>query len=157
MSRRFEHDHLKRLKRIWIEDPVYLITCVTKDRRPLLANPQVHEIFVEVWTKALSLYGWSVGHYVIMPDHVHFFGAASRPTASTLSFFCGKWKEWTSKYCQQRLDIPHSLWQAEFHDWLIRSESDLHDKHEYVSLNPVRKGLVPQADHWPYQGCLHTQ
>ncbi len=156
MSKRFEHDHLHRLRRVWVDHPVYLITCATDHRRRVLAQPAVHDILVEVWKLAPQLYGWCVGSYVLMPDHVHFFCAVTHQRAVSLSRFCGKWKEWTSKHFRNRLGIDHALWQAGFHDWLIRSEQDFRDKLDYVTLNPVRQGLVAQAEDWPYRGRLHS-
>jgi len=35
-----------------------------------LATPEIHQLFVDVWTEAT---GWLVNWYMIMPDHMHFF------------------------------------------------------------------------------------
>jgi REP element-mobilizing transposase RayT len=51
---------------------VFLTVC-TSHRRPLLANEAAHEVLRTVWTKAAADYGWYVGRYVLMPDHVHLF------------------------------------------------------------------------------------
>ena len=95
------HQHLKRLDRVWVEDPVIFITTCTHNRQPLLANERIASILVEEWTGALQRHGWMVGPYVIMPDHVHFFCAPARDEREikmkTLSSFMQQWKQWTSK------------------------------------------------------------
>jgi len=87
-----EHSHLKRMDRIWIENPIYFITTCTEDRENILANPQVAGILVEEWKSAKDRHDWGVGRYVIMPDHVHFFCAPGNE-AKDLSRFMKLWKE----------------------------------------------------------------
>ena len=41
-------------------------TVCTKDRKPWLANQDVHNLLREVWADASA---WLVGRYVVMPDH----------------------------------------------------------------------------------------
>jgi hypothetical protein len=45
---------------------------------------------------------------------------------------------------------PH--WQEGFFDHVLRSSESDAQKWEYVHLNPVRAGLVADAEEWPYQG-----
>jgi hypothetical protein len=48
------------------------------------------------------------------------------------------------------VEPPH--WQQGFFDHLIRQSESYRAKWEYVSQNPMRAGLVPTADEWPWQG-----
>jgi REP element-mobilizing transposase RayT len=146
--------HLRRLERVWIEDPIYFITTCTQGRRHALAVEAVHSILLEVWTNAESLYGWYVGRYVVMPDHVHFFCAGPREQ-TPLSMFIGKWKEWTAKYVRRRLGLPPVLWQPEFFDHVLRSGESYEEKWEYTRQNPRRAGLVTRVEDWPFQGEIH--
>jgi REP-associated tyrosine transposase len=157
--------HLQRLGRLWVNDPIYFVATCTNSRHRLLAVEPVHAIIREVWANAEKLYGWYVGRYVVMPDHVHFFcspglrpGLQGRPELqkeTSLSLFIGKWKEWTAKYAHRRLKLPSSLWQAEFFDHVLRSGESYEEKWEYVRQNPVRAGLASKAEDWPYQGEIH--
>ena len=116
-----------------------------------MAKPQCAPILIEAWRMAPALYGWVVGHYVIMPDHVHFF-AAPEPRAKPLSAFVGDWKKWTARKIAavERIDPP--VWQKEFFDHLLRSKTSYSQKWDYVRNNPVRAGLVTSAESWPYAG-----
>jgi len=100
------------------------------------------------------LYGWLVGRYVIMPDHVHFFCMPQRDNCG-LSIFVGRWKEWTAKYARRRLAVEMPLWQPEFFDHVLRSSESYEEKWDYVRQNPVRADLVLARDEWPYQGELN--
>jgi putative transposase len=149
------HRHLARLERVWIERPIFFITTCTADRRGELANARLHEICREVWHNSQELYGWLVGRYVLMPDHVHFF-CAPRGDDRRLELFVGKWKEWTAKYAHARWRVTMPLWQEEFFDHALRSEESYDEKWRYVRENPVRAQLVGAADDWPYQGELNA-
>src|SRR4051794_34497053 len=54
---------------------VFLTVC-TKDRRPWLAHPDVHDAFRHVCSNAQA---WLVGRYVVMPDHLHLFATPGTP------------------------------------------------------------------------------
>lgn len=45
---------------------------------------------------------------------------------------------------------PH--WQPGFFDHLIRRSESYSEKWEYVRQNPVRAGIVTNADDWSFQG-----
>jgi putative transposase len=157
----YEHKHLKRLNRVWIEDPIIFITTCTHKRKPLLAESWVAKILIEEWSDAKDRHGWAVGRYVIMPDHVHFFcGPMSGSDIKQLSDFMKQWKQWTSKRIirESRIIGPPlqpPIWQAEFFDHILRSLENYSQKWDYVRENPVRAGLVKQANEWPWQGELY--
>ena len=48
------------------------------------------------------------------------------------------------------------LWQRDCWDRQLRTGESYTQKWEYVRNNPVRKGLVANADDWPYQGELNV-
>jgi REP element-mobilizing transposase RayT len=152
------HKHLRRLGRIWQDSPIYFITICTKNRRAVLVKDHVAGILIEEWRAAHKRHGWTVGRYVIMPDHVHFF---CRPQlgATKLSEFIRAWKSWTSRRIQA-LGGPRSataatatvLWQREFFDHVLRSTESYSEKWNYVFDNPVRAGLVSVSQDWKNAG-----
>ena len=156
------HKHLRRLDRLWLDSPIYFITICTKNRRAVLARDEIAEILIEEWDVAHKRHGWAVGRYVIMPDHVHFF---CRPElgARKLSEFIGAWKRWTSRRITA-LGGPRSataatvtaIWQREFFDHVLRSSESYSEKWNYVFDNPVREGLVSNAQEWRYAGEIET-
>ena len=148
-----ERKHLRRLERIWasVRAPVFLITCCARGRSPLLADGGAANILVGGWRAAPELFGWCVGRYVVMPDHVHFFAAPCADEARTLSIFVGSWKSWTRREIRRKVHASFE-WQREFFDHLLRSTESHAQKWEYLRMNPVRSGLAASADEWPYQG-----
>ena len=91
-----ERKHLRRLGMVYQTHPRYFITICTLNRRKILVRPDVYEILRGHWTKSLDLYGWAIGSYVVMPDHVHFF-CADAESRTPLSKMIGSWKQWSAK------------------------------------------------------------
>ena len=149
-----EQRHLRRLSSTWQKQPIYFVTTCVAGRRPLLATPDIHEILQDEWSGLCKRHGWAVGRYVVMPDHVHFFVTPMPCEGTPLYQVVGKWKEWTAKRIMKAVGGAAPLCQPEFFDHLLRSKESLADKWTYVRENPVRAGLVSQADDWPYAGSV---
>src|SRR5204863_2466697 len=139
------HKHLRRLERVWTQDPMYFVTTCTDQRKAILAREEVAKILIREWCSARERRGWAIGRYVIMPDHVHFF-CAPELDAKTLPIFVGAWKEWTSKRIKRLLSLAHSVWQDEFFDHVLRSCESYTQKWNYVRQNPVRDDFARKAD-----------
>jgi putative transposase len=124
---------------------VFLTVC-TKGREPWLAQEHVHKSLCDVWSNANA---WLVGHYILMPDHLHLFCAPSNLEVS-LNTWVAYWKRQLS--C---LHLPNTGgWQRNCWDTRLRREENYSNKWEYVRQNPVRKNLCANPEDWPYQGEL---
>ncbi len=122
-------------------------TVCTKDRQPWLANDETHELLREVWSAASA---WLVGRYIIMPDHIHLFAAA---TAIDIEF--KSWmKYWKSQFTKRHKVADHR-WQADDWDTRLRSGRQYEEKWEYIRHNAVRHELVQHPEEWRYQGVLN--
>jgi len=92
------HKHLRRLDSVWIESPVYFLTLCTAGRRAMLANAAAVAVLRAEFEAAPSRYGWTIGRFVTMPDHLHFFCVSDEtPGAASLSRFMAGFKQWTAK------------------------------------------------------------
>ena len=143
-----------RLNRVFAElPPLYFVTFNTYRRAHVLAREPVHAAFVEFCRRA-ELFDVVVGRYVLMPDHVHLFVALPEVGNVTLSGWMKSLKAVLGKtLLTLGTDKPH--WQEGFFDHLLRSEESEAQKWEYVRMNPVRAGLCPTPEDWPYQGEIH--
>jgi REP element-mobilizing transposase RayT len=149
------HKHLRRLERVWIDQPIYFVTTCTFRRRAVLATSQIATLLSDEWRDAHDRHGWAIGRYVIMPDHVHFFCRAELD-AKSLPIFMQKWKQWSSKRMAREIKLAGSVWQGEFFDHVLRSSESYNQKWDYVKENPVRAGLAKKSDDWPFQGEIES-
>lgn len=129
----------------------YFITVCTKDRRCILStvvgvddhiDPQIQlskiGAVVEKYIKTIP----GVGHYVIMPNHVHMIlhisaknpteGPmwASVPSDANVLNLVRTWKTLITKALGQ------SIWQRSYYDHIIRSEQEYVEIAEYIMGNP---------------------
>lgn len=142
--------HLPRLGAAWSSQPVWFITTCAFQRKRILANNIAFDILCEEWRSSQSRYGWLIGRFVLMPDHVHFF-ASPFPDATALSLMVSKWKEWTSKRLKAA-GYGTPIWQGSYFDHLLRSSESYEEKWDYVRQNPVRANLVEKFFEWKYRG-----
>jgi REP element-mobilizing transposase RayT len=145
--------HLRRLERVFedLPGPLFYLTCCVDKRAPLLASKEVATVLVSAWKMSRELYGWEVGRYVVMPDHVHFFAAPRDEDAQSIGAFVGRWKSWTTRAIKES-GVTGFAWQSEFFDHVLRSSESYAQKWEYVRANPVRAGLVEELEEWPFAG-----
>jgi REP element-mobilizing transposase RayT len=134
--------------------PILFLTVCTRGRQLLLADPTPHGILHDVWTRSADLNGWFVGQYILMPDHVHLFAQAGAE-ALPLAVWTRTWKSISATRINRSIGCSGAMRQPDYFDRYLRSLEDYRQKWEYVAQNPVRKGLVANADDWPYRGLIH--
>jgi len=118
---------------------IIFVTVCTAGRRPLLGSTEAHETLREAWQAAT---GWSVGRYVILPDHLHLFCAPGVEEPPPLRAWVRYWKTLASRRWPAATAQP--IWQLGFWDRQLRSGESYRSKWDYVRGNPVRHGLVPR-------------
>jgi putative transposase len=71
---------------------IYLTVC-TWNRQPRLAKRAMYDLLVETWQAADT---WLVGHFVILPNHVHLFCAPAEVVHPPLTTWVSYWKRLTT-------------------------------------------------------------
>ena len=119
--------------------PVHVILC-SKDRRPILGNPQLAtRVFERLRAHSASLAG------CVMPDHVHWL----LKSADRIQARVGRLKSGTTRSFWE-LGHTGTLWQRSFYDRVVRREEDLHKVARYIVENPLRAGLAEQLEAYPF-------
>jgi len=129
---------------------IIFLTVCTRRRRRLLANDSAVDLILEAWRAANV---WSVGRYVILPDHVHLFCAPNTFPPQPLKRWISFWRNYVTRAWPRRAEIP--IWQREYWDRQLRRGESYAEKWAYVENNPVRHGLVLRAQDWRCQGELN--
>jgi len=148
----FERKHLRRLDRIWVENPMFFITACQRHWRPILHRPPLAASVLEWLAEAREHHDWLVGTYVIMPDHMHFV-CRPRGATQTLSAFLGRFKSRSTR-AWWGLGGHGRLWQREFFEHLLRSDEFYGQIREYIRANPVEAGLCDRPEDWSYTGDM---
>jgi REP element-mobilizing transposase RayT len=130
---------------------IVFLTLCSQDRRPLFDKPDIHDLLKHSWAEADA---WRVGRYVLMPDHIHLFCAPGRHEYPPLKTWVQFWKSVASRRWPRKSEQP--VWQKSFWDTQLRRVESYAEKWEYVRRNPVRAGLCPSPEEWPFQGEMNV-
>jgi len=126
---------------------IVFLTVHTAARGRWLARDDNHQWIREAWQEADA---WIIGHYMLMPDHLHLFCAPIR-----LEFSLERWITfWKSRFTKRH---HQSAWKWQSLGWhhRMRTAESYAEKLHYVFQNPVRAGLVSKPEDWPFQGKLY--
>ena len=69
--------------------PIIFLTVCTRNRKRILANSEVVVLLRDSWHQATS---WTVGRFIVMPDHLHLFCAPMENITRPLSQWVRYWK-----------------------------------------------------------------
>jgi REP element-mobilizing transposase RayT len=89
--------------------------------------------------------------WVVMPDHVHVLYRCA-PTES-LRATLQSLKSASAHTLTRRFGRVAPVWQGESYDHVVRTEPELLETWRYVEANPVRRGLVPVAEAYPWSSA----
>jgi ATP-dependent DNA helicase DinG len=105
-----------------------------------LRRPEISAV-VENALKFFDGERYALGHYVIMPNHVH---AIVRPVQEhLLKDILHSWKSFTANSANELLQRKGKFWQDESFDCIVRQGSQLDKIGFYIQENPAKAGLKP--------------
>jgi REP element-mobilizing transposase RayT len=111
-------------------------------RRPVLSNS---ETWLNILQQLERLDDWLLLTVLAMPDHLHLL-ASPKHRDNSVTVFARWFKRGFNAQAK-----PNWQWQEGCFDRLLRTNESASKKWEYIRHNPVRAGLVIEADDWPYQ------
>jgi Rad3-related DNA helicase/REP element-mobilizing transposase RayT len=104
-----------------------------------LRRPAISEI-VEKALRFFDRERYSLGHFVIMPNHVHVL---VRPVQGhMLHEILQAWKSFTAHKINEALERSGRFWQEESFDCIVRNEAQLTKFGFYIHENPAKAGLT---------------
>jgi REP element-mobilizing transposase RayT len=91
--------------------------------------------------------------FCVMPNHVHLVCTPLKCEDGTyyaLRRILQSLKRYTARESNKILQRRGAFWQAESYDHVVRDEAELMRIIQYVLDNPVKAGLVPNWEAWPW-------
>jgi len=149
---RYQHRHLPHFERPWSK---YAITFSTRNRRIL--SERARDVVLE------SIRRWDGRRYelfgaCVMPNHVHLLiepmverqNESGNSIFFSLSKILHSIKSFTANRINKIEKVNEPVWESESFDRMIRSESDLQEKFEYITRNPWDAGIAKPKDDYPW-------
>ena len=137
-----------RIRRLYIPNAIYFITCVTHDRIPLFREALAVEVLQQTLRSVKKIRPFGTRAYVFLPDHLHLLLHILESTDisqfmhSVKRNFTLNWKKAAGSFG------PLKLWQKGFWDHVLRDEQDYANHFHYIHYNPVKHGYVLKPEAW---------
>lgn len=133
---------------LWVRESesIYFLTICCKERgtNQLARDPIGAQLIESVDFRNESKIWWC-SSFVVMPDHVHAVIQFTEDFPMIRAVRA--WKSWTAK--------QHGIiWQSQWFEHRLRRTESWREKSDYILNNPVRAGLVENANDWPW---FHTR
>jgi len=129
---------------------VYLITWRCKQDRTLA--PEERTIVINTLRHWDGL-KWKLYVAVVLPDHVHVL-AQPLSTGEGGTFHLAEIIHSVKSFSSQKINRlsgnSGSLWQDERYDRIVRDEAEFLEKWEYIRNNPLKEGLAPSPEDYPW-------
>jgi len=136
---------MARLPRLVIPGYPHHITQRGNRRAQTFFEDGDYELYESLLSAAAQKAGAEIWCYCLMPNHVHIIIVPSDEDGLRRTF-ADAHRRYTG-YVNARMRTTGHLWQGRFGS-VVMDEEYLAHAVRYVSLNPVRAGLVEQASDW---------
>jgi len=138
---------MARLPRIVIPHYPHHVTQRGNRRAQTFFEDGDYELYKSLLSEAARKAEAEIWCYCLMPNHVHMIIVPSDEDGLRQTF-ADAHRRYTG-YVNARMRVTGHLWQGRFGS-VVMDEEHLAHAVRYVSLNPVRAGLVERAEDWKW-------
>jgi len=138
---------MSRLARLVIPGMPHHVTQRGNRRAQTFFEDGDYALYESLLHAAADKAGAEIWCYCLMPNHVHIIIVPSDEDGLRRTF-ADAHRRYTG-YINARMRVTGHLWQGRFGS-VVMDEKHLAHAVRYVSLNPVRAGLVERAQDWPW-------
>jgi REP-associated tyrosine transposase len=132
------------LKRLISNGFVYHTISVTRWRQHIFNDPPTVDVLLQNIQFVRSSRAAYILTYAVIPDHLHLLLVPSN--GATVSSVMKTIKGYTAKDLNRVTGHNGAVWQQSFYDRVIRGDEHLRLTVDYIHRNPVKAGLVPDAE-----------
>ncbi len=129
----------------------YFITICAHMQQNLFQRDEVAQLMIVTFRKYQAAGEFELHEYVIMPNHIHVLVSLGdeQPLSRVVQLIKGRF----SHVLRQNGISFRQVWQQRHHSRRIRDGNEFAEIVEYIRQNPVRKGLAPKAEDYPYSSA----
>ena len=116
-----------------------------------LRQPEIAELMISALTEGQErFHRYELHTFVVMPNHVHILVTPHVIATRWL----GPLKGFTAHEANRLLGTEGSaFWQDESYDLLVRSRDEFASIRNYIEWNPVKAGLAPIPEQFPWSSA----
>jgi len=144
---------MSRPLRIEYPGAVYHVTTRGNGRKNIFEDDQDRQMFFSILGSVVKRYNWICHAYCLMDNHYHLM--VETPDAN-LSVGMRQLNGVYTQGYNRRHQKPGHIFQGRFKAILVQKENYLLELCRYVVLNPVRAGVVKEAEAWKWSSYQAT-
>jgi putative transposase len=141
---------MARLPRLVLPGLPHHVTQRGNGRQPTFFEQADYALYLDLFAHAAERAHADIWAYCLMPNHVHTIIVPSDEDGLRRTF--GDLHRRYTGYINARARRTGHLWQGRFGS-VAMDEAHLYNAVRYVSLNPVRAGLVKRAADWQWSSA----
>lgn len=136
---------MARIARIVVPGLPHHVTQRGNRREQVFFEDGDYQLYLDLMLEAAEKARCEIWAYCLMPNHTHMIVVPSDEDGLRKTF-ADAHRRYTG-YINARLRVTGHLWQGRYGS-VVMDEPHLYEAVRYVSLNPVRAGLVERAQDW---------
>ena len=129
----------------------YFITICAHMQQSLFQREDVAELMVATFLKYRDAGEFELYEYVVMPNHIHLL--LSLNDDQRLSRVIQLIKGGFSHSLREHGIVFRAVWEQRYYDRRMRDANEFAEFARYIRQNPVRRGLVENAEDYPYSSA----
>jgi putative transposase len=130
----------------------YFITASTFLKQNLLQSDRMAQLFIDVLKHYQEQKAYRLHEFVVMPDHFHLLITPNTSLERSMQLIKGGF----SFRAKRELEFGAEIWQTSFYDRRVRDADEYERFRLYIHTNPVRRGLAPKTDEYPYSSAVRN-
>jgi putative transposase len=138
----------------FVSNAVYMITGSTLYGKPFLDSDAKLINFCETLMERASILKWTVKAWAVMPTHYHLIAQSPEDALSLKALVQGV-HSINAKFVNRMDGTPGRKVWYNYWDSCIQSEVSYYARMRYVMLNPVKHGLVQQAEDYRFSSSKY--
>jgi putative transposase len=145
---------MARLPRLTLPGYPHHIIQRGNNRQPIFSRAADYQTLLDVLDENAKKFNVAIHAYVLMSNHFHLL--ATPATAEGLPQMMQAVGRRYVRYFNDTQQRTGTLWEGRYKSTLIQADRHLLACMAYIDLNPVRAGLVPGPQDYPWSSYGHT-
>ena len=136
----------------WTFSPgIYFVTASTYHRERLFHTPELLDVVTGMLVESAEEFGWGLMAWAVMSNHYHFLANSPSESGESLSLWLKTLHGRSARKVNQIEGTPGRRVWMNYWDTRITYQNSFLARLRYVNQNPVKHGLVEQAE--DYRWC----
>jgi len=134
---------------LFVPNALYIVTASTLYRQHIFDTPEKPHLLQDTLFEVMLAYGWELQSWALFANHYHFIARAPEDGA-TLKRLIPRLHSQSARLVNEIDQTPGRRVWFQYWDTCLTHEKSYYARLNYVHNNPVKHGLVPVAEQYPF-------